>query len=77
MKKKHEWLRQTDGEREVFWCRKTGCLKVRVWNHDTDKWFGKIFKPECYKNNGAVAQLGERLVRNQQASGSIPDSSTK
>ena len=32
----------------------------------------KLFHP-C----GAVAQLGERLVRNEEASGSIPLSSTK
>ena len=31
------------------------------------------FVPNC----GAVAQLGERLVRNEEASGSIPLSSTK
>jgi hypothetical protein len=29
-----------------------------------------------YKSRGAVAQLGERLVRNEEASGSIPLSST-
>ena len=30
----------------------------------------------CTKPRGAVAQLGERLVRNEEASGSIPLSST-
>ena len=30
----------------------------------------------CSKLNGAVAQLGERLVCNQEATGSIPVSST-
>jgi hypothetical protein len=30
-----------------------------------------------WKSRGAVAQLGERLVRNEEASGSIPLSSTK
>jgi hypothetical protein len=29
-----------------------------------------------WKSRGAVAQLGERLVRNEEASGSIPLSST-
>jgi hypothetical protein len=31
---------------------------------------------KLYKVCGAVAQLGERLVRNEEASGSIPLSST-
>jgi hypothetical protein len=31
---------------------------------------------ELFPNCGAVAQLGERLVRNEEASGSIPLSST-
>ena len=30
----------------------------------------------CLRPRGAVAQLGERLVRNEEASGSIPLSST-
>jgi hypothetical protein len=30
----------------------------------------------CHPDRGAVAQLGERLVRNEEVSGSIPLSST-
>lgn len=33
--------------------------------------------PTRHQSLGAVAQLGERLVRNEQASGSIPLSSTR
>ena len=33
--------------------------------------------PRCARPVGAVAQLGERLVRNEEVSGSIPLSSTK
>ena len=33
--------------------------------------------PRKYPDFGAVAQLGERLVRNEEVSGSIPLSSTK
>ena len=34
------------------------------------------FSPAAKRAYGAVAQLGERLVRNEEASGSIPLSST-
>ena len=34
-------------------------------------------KPKLEADQGAVAQLGERLVCNQEATGSIPVSSTK
>ncbi len=32
---------------------------------------------DTFPDSGAVAQLGERLVRNEEVSGSIPLSSTK
>jgi hypothetical protein len=38
---------------------------------------GKPLHDEPMVNFGAVAQLGERLVRNEEVSGSIPLSSTK
>ena len=40
---------------------------------------GKVVGSKNYKNKyiGAVAQLGERFVRNEQVVGSIPISSTK
>ena len=37
------------------------------------KW---LRKPEVHPARGAIAQLGERVVRNDEAVGSIPTSST-
>ena len=34
-------------------------------------------KITCCRKSGAIAQLGERVVRNDEAVGSIPTSSTK
>ena len=44
--------------------RRDLALRDRNWKHETRNWVG------------AVAQLGERLVCNQEATGSIPVSST-
>ena len=38
---------------------------------------GTLLKLNGIPTSGAVAQLGERLVRNEEATGSIPVSSTK
>ncbi len=38
---------------------------------------GTLLKLNGTPTSGAVAQLGERLVRNEEATGSIPVSSTK
>jgi hypothetical protein len=38
---------------------------------------GTLLKLNRTPTSGAVAQLGERLVRNEEATGSIPVSSTK
>jgi hypothetical protein len=37
---------------------------------------GTLLKLNSIPRSGAVAQLGERLVRNEEATGSIPVSST-
>jgi hypothetical protein len=39
--------------------------------------WGTLLKLHRTPTSGAVAQLGERLVRNEEATGSIPVSSTK
>jgi hypothetical protein len=44
--------------------------------HATFRAFPIPFSLIKWKSRGAVAQLGERLVRNEEASGSIPLSST-
>jgi hypothetical protein len=36
-----------------------------------------MIKSSHYHSRGAVAQLGERIVRNDEVAGSIPASSTK
>jgi hypothetical protein len=50
----------------------------------SDQWLvvSKVFlttghRPLTHRGKGAVAQLGERLVCNQEATGSIPVSSTR
>src|ERR1039457_5578982 len=48
-------------------CRGNGSIGSQ-WNFDC---------PGAWRMVGAVAQLGERLVRNEEVSGSIPLSSTK
>ena len=49
--------------------------EIRLAHFDLCRLSGRMVK--FVPNRGAVAQLGERLVRNEEASGSIPLSSTK
>ncbi len=66
-------------------CRKMPCIRVRsgssrrvkIFFH---KWLARPEKPGYHfflGNNGAIAQLGERLHGMQEVSGSIPLGSTK
>ena len=58
-------------------CRTTAHAHVKIFFH---KWLARPEKPGYHfflGNNGAIAQLGERLHGMQEVSGSIPLGSTK